>query len=583
MKLQLNIFNYILIKLPWLQNAIIIAKPYWQSSDKYIALTLIITIIILNITSVIMMVLFNSWYSYFYNIIQNYDQHAFYFAIGKFLLLAGVYLILQITSYYLRKLLEIRWRKWLSGYYINLWLDNKAFYKIKFSNTMTDNLDQRISEDINSYIILLLDLSLGFLSAITTLLFFITILWQLSGLLEFNIFHHHIKIYGYMVWSSLLYALIGTYITFKLGKPLIELNYKQQANEANFRYSLVRIREYSENIAFYSGENNEKHNLLQKLHFVIGNFVNIVHRQMRINIFNVSYNQLIIIVPILLAAPRYFKKIIKLGEMMQILNAFDKVQNAFSYFVDSYIILSGFIATINRLIEFQNIINDTDSLSGVVNTIICSTNNRLTNKILELQQVTIKLPNGHSLINNLSLTLNKGDKLLISGDSGSGKTTLLRAIANLWYFVSGQIIIKEDIKRLFITQKPYMLSDLLINSIIYPQTSISDEVNNQYSILKNDIIKILAMCNLQHLTDSLFISNNWGSVLSLGEQQKIAFCRILFNKPDIVFMDEITSALDEKSEAYLYELLIKQLPHITIISVAHRSTIKCWHSRFLNI
>ncbi|MFN8770780.1 MAG: ABC transporter ATP-binding protein/permease [Neisseriaceae bacterium] len=552
--------------LTWIKDCITLAKPFWISSEKYKAISLITIIIILNLAQVWITVILNKWYNSFYTALQNYDKASFSILIIRFCFIAFIAITCGVLASLFLKFLEIKWRKWLINYYLNNWFNDKAFYKTRFLDQISDNPDQRISEDINSFIILTLSLTLGLLNSLVTLFSFIFILWNLSGNLNFSIGTEHFTIYGYLVWAALIYAIIGTYITFKIGKPLVKLDFQQQAYEAGFRYSLVRIREYNENIAFFSGENKEHHNIMYYFKLVVNNFVDIIYREMKIGIFGIGYAQIAIIFPFLVAAPKYFSKIIKLGDVMQISNAFGNVLNSLSFFVNSYSSLCGWRATMDRLIGFQRDIEEASKLTGL--------ETKSGNNILELKNIDLHLPDGTFLAKNISFTLNSGDKLLIQGKSGCGKTSILRAIAKLWHLADGNIYQKPGVQSLFISQMPYLPIDSLAFAISYPKAQhLPDEVQ-----LKDILIK----CHLSHLIDHLYGINDWSKILSPGEQQRVAFCRILINKPDIVYLDESTSALDEETEDELYKLLTTELPNIVIVSIAHRSNLAKWHNQNLN-
>ena len=550
----------------WIKDAWHLARPYWVSDQKYKSIGLIAIVIALNLLSVYMTVLLNKWNNGFYETLQHYDKKAFFSFIYKFLVIAFFYIFLQILSYYCRKFLEIGWRRWLTNFYLNAWFDKKSFYKTRFVKQTSDNPDQRISEDIGSFITSTLDLTLGLLNSVVTLVSFVIILWKISGALEFVFHNHHYKISGYMVYAALLYAIIGTYLTFKVGKKLIKLNFQQQLYEADFRYSLMRVREYSENIAFYNGEIQEKSGLISRFNNVVNNFVAIVYRQMKIDILGVGYGQLAIIFPMVVAAPRYFAKIIQLGDLMQINSAFGRVQGALSYFVDAYSSLSNWRAVMDRLYGFQNQMHEAGNLDVI--------SVKSGNKYLELNNFAINLPTGENLQKGINFSLESGDRLLVSGRSGSGKTTLLRAIAKLWPFSEGEISQLANLNSIFIAQRPYLPYGTLRSALCYPLTANLPK--------DTELILLLNQFMLPNLVEQLDDIADWGNKLSIGEQQRIAFCRVLINKPDIIYLDEATSALDEEMEELMYKTIIEQLPKSTIISVGHRSTIKQWHNKQLN-
>jgi putative ATP-binding cassette transporter len=560
--------NSIRKPIQWLKDSWHLARPYWTSEEKWRAIALVSIVIVFNLLTVYMSVLFNKWNNSMYDSLQSFEAHKFYQLMIKFGFLAFFYILFQIVSYYFRKVLEIRWRRWMTNSYLSNWLSHKAYYKTRFIADYVDNPDQRISEDINSFIGTSLGLTLGFISNIVSLFSFVFILWGLSGALSFTVFAHKISIPGYMVWVALLYAIVGTYITFKIGKPLIKLNFRQETLEANFRFGLMRVREYGENIAFYQGEKEEKQSLTTKFSDLVSNFFSIVYRQMKIDIFNIGYSQIANIFPILVAAPRYFAKAIKLGDLMQISGAFGQVQGALSYFIDAYGSLASWRAIMDRLHGFESAISHASSLPVLAR-------DDKPASYLSVNNLNLNLPNQESLLKNINFELNAGDRLLIKGASGSGKTTLLRALAGLWPFASGDISQNQAKTEMFIAQRPYMPQVSLRQAICYPlTTNLPDDA---------DLLVIMRECGLAYLQSRLDEEVDWGKVLSLGEQQRVAFARVLVNHPDIIYLDEASSALDEAMEAHLYHVLSERLPQSAIISVGHRSTLDVWHNQQITI
>lgn len=550
----------------WAKDAWQLAAPYWKSKNKYKSLALIGLVVACNLLVIYFAVLFNKWYNVFYNAIQTYDKVGFINAIYRFCFLAFFYIAFQIFAYYFRKILEIRWREWLTHYYLSRWFDKKAYYKMQFIKNITDNPDQRISEDVNNFIVLFLNITLGLMNSLVTLASFMVILWEISGVFAFEIASHKFAIPGYMVWIALVYAILGTYFTFKIGKPIIKLEYQKQAYEADFRFGLMGIREHSENIAFYDGEEKESSRLVSKFSNVVKNFIGLIHRQIKIDLFGIGYAQLAVIFPIVVAAPRYFAKQIQLGALMQILSAFGQVQDSLSYFVTSYTSLSTFRAIMDRLHGFDVAVEESLDLTRIPV--------QPGEKYLEIKNLSINLPTGKMLMTEISALLNSGDRLLIRGRSGSGKTTLLRTIAGLWHFATGEIYQKSNLSSLFIAQKPYLPIGTLKEAICYPK---------MHSLPHDDVvISLLKQCGLGNLVYGLHLTANWSSKLSIGEQQRVAFCRVFVNEPDVVYLDEATSALDEETEELMYQILQENLPRSAIISIGHRSTIRKWHNQEFN-
>lgn len=552
--------------IQWLKDAWHLAKPYWVSEERYKAYALISAVIILNLAYVYITVLANSWYNSFYDALQRYDKALFVPLVIKFAWIAFFNVLFQLVSFYIRKYLEIGWRRWLTDKYIKSWLSNQSYYKTRFTKPI-DNPDQRISEDINSFIGLTLDLSLGLITSLVSLFSFVTILWQLSGVFNFHLFGHGWGIHGYLVWLAVLYAGVGTYITFKIGRPLIKLNFQQQAYEADFRFGLLRVREYSEDIAFYQGEQQEKTGLTRKFHNVVDNFMRVVKRTLKINGFNFVYGQTSVLFPLLICVPRYLSKAITLGALMQITSAFGRVQDALSYFLDAYTSLAGWRAVMDRLFGFQESVANAANLSGI--------EKEFGTNYIAVNNLSLSLPKTNQvLVSGINFTLNSGDRLLIKGKSGCGKTTLLRSLAGLWPFAAGSISQNPEKIELFIAQKPYIPNISLRHAVCYPLI---------HNLPEDEVIKAtLRECGIAYLAKRLDETADWGKILSLGEQQRVAFCRIMLNSPDIIYLDEATSALDEEMEQHLYQLLIEKLPLSVIVSVGHRSTLRQWHNQELN-
>jgi putative ATP-binding cassette transporter len=560
--------DYIKTNFKWFSDAWYLAKPFWSSSEKYSALFWLSIVITFSLLEVYMSVWLNKWDATFYNAIQNYDKAAFMKALFQGIYIMGLFVLTMLVGYYFNSILEIKWRKWLTHFYLNDWLDSKAYYKSRFTNAALDNPDQRISEDIREFIQLILSLFMGIFKSIVSLASFAVILWNLSGSFKFNLLNHHFYIPGYMLWMAVLYALLGTYITFKIGRPLIKLTYEQQMYEADFRYNLVRVREYAEHVASYDGGEIEKKIITKDFDNIVTNFRQSINRNLKINMFNYAYIQVSNIVPAIISAGRYFSREITLGNMMQITSAFGQVQFSIAYFVFSYSTIASWRAVMDRLVGFRQTIQDVKQLPEV--NIAPHDKN-----YLAINNLQIKLPNGGILINNFSVLLNSGDRLLIQGAVGNGKTTLLKAINGLWPYTLGEINKKTGLNSLFISQKPYLPRTNLRDAICYPKSErLPDD---------KKIIQVLTQCDLAHLSDKLYQTCDWSNSLSLGEQQKIAFCRILINKPDILYLDEVTSALDENSEKYLYSEIIKLLPKSLIISIGHRSTLTALHSIVIHI
>ena len=530
-------------------------KGYWTSEEKWKAIGLLAVVIGLNLAMVWFLVQINEWYNEFYNALQEYKSESFWDLVGQFTFLAFCYIMIAVYAVYLRQLLQIRWRTWMTKNYLESWMNGQTYYHLESS---TDNPDQRISEDINSFVSLTLQLIIGFLRQMTTLAAFSFVLWELSGDFTFNFGGSEITIPGYMFWFSVIYSGVGTLLVHQVGKKLISLEFDQQKFEADFRFSMMRVRENAESIAFYKGENAELEGFTARFKNVIENFRRLMTKTKHLNFYSNGYGQLAIIVPLILAAPRFFSKEIQLGGLMQTISAFGRVQDALSFFVDSYGTLASLGAVINRLAGFTEHVEEVQKIHTKVEK---STADELT-----ISDLNISLPTGRQLLQKLSLQLENSKSLLVTGASGCGKSTLLRTLAGIWAYAEGKISLPQNSKVMFLPQKPYLPLGTLRRALVYPaaeKDAPSDE----------KLVEILKAVDLPNLTDKLDVADDWSRILSGGEQQRLAFARVLLTAPNYIFLDEATSALDEPRELEMYKLLKEKLPTVTIISVGHRSTL----------
>ena len=541
-------------------------KGYWSSEEKWKARGLLAVVIALNFAMVYLLVQINDWYNEFYNALQNYESDLFWGLIGKFSLIAFTYIMIAVYAVYLRQMLQLKWRTWMTNQYLNSWLGKQVYYRLQLTDGATDNPDQRISEDINQFVALTLSLLIGFLKQITTLVAFGVVLWELSGDYTLELGGMAIVISGYMFWFSLAYSSIGTFLAHKVGRKLIGLNFDQQKYEADFRFNMMRLRENAESIAFYRGETAEMEGFQDKFGRVIKNFWALMKKTKQLNFYVNGYAQLAIIVPLIMAAPRYFSGAIQLGGLMQTISAFGRVQDALSYFVDSYDTIANLAAVVNRLAGFTEHIEESAEIKSDIKRENTSKGN------LTVENLTIKLPNGRTLIKDLSLELEQSKRLLVTGASGCGKSTLLRTLAGIWFYSEGNINLPQGAKVLFLPQRPYLPLGTLRRALEYPSTENHD---------KAKLSEVLATVGLEELADKLESEDDWSRILSLGEQQRLAFARVLLSEPDFLFLDEATSALDEPREQEMYQMLREKLPQLTIVSVGHRSTLIKEHDTVL--
>ena len=546
-----------------------LTKSYWQSEEKKKAFWLLTCIIALTLGIVFMLVQLNTWNNSFYSALQNYDAEKISSELIHFSWLAAIYIILAVYSYYLQQTLILHWRRWLTTRFIDIWLQNKTYYNLQMFGKDTDNPDQRISEDVRQFVEMTLGFAIGILKSLCTFISFVFILYQLSGPLSFSFMGKTWTIHGYMLWASLLYSVLGTYITHVVGRKLVKLNFIQQRYEADFRFSMIRLRESAESVAFYRGEAQEGKVFKNRFKLLLDNFWQLVNKQKQLVFLNSGYSQIAIIFPFVVAMNRYLAKEVSLGGLMQVASAFGRVQDSLSYFVDMYSSIAQWQAVVMRLTYFGRHMHEVSQQAEQFHV-----ERFATSEAVSVEQMQVNLPDDTVLLQNISFTLQPGRNVLIKGVSGSGKSTLLRALAGIWPFVIGKINLPKTEELMFIPQKPYIPLGSLREALLYPgKKALSDE----------ELLYLLDLCQIGYLRDKLDIVADWSHVLSVGEQQRLAFVRAHIQEPKWLFLDEATSALDEDTEAAMYALLAERLQQTTLVSIGHRGTLNKYHELMLVI
>ena len=546
-----------------------LTKSYWQSEEKKKAFFLLACIIGLTLAIVYMLVLLNRWNNSFYSALQNYQTEKIFDELFHFTYLAFTYIVLAVYSYYLQQVLILNWRRWLTERFIEIWLKNKTYYHLQMFGKDTDNPDQRISEDVRLFVEMTLSFGVGLLKSVTTLASFVVILYELSGPLKFTLFGRNWEISGYLFWAAFFYSILGTWVTHLVGRKLVKLNFIQQRYEADFRFSMIRLRESSESVAFYRGEAQEGKVFKERFNLLLENFWKIVTKQKQLVWLNSGYSQIAIIFPFVAAMNRYLAKEFTLGGLMQVASAFGRVQDSLSYFADTYASLATWQSVVMRLTYFGRHMQEVSKDAERFNL-----ERFVVGGEVSAENMQVDLPDGTPLLQNINFTLKPGSNVLIKGVSGSGKSTLLRAIAGIWPFVNGKISMPEQNALMFIPQKPYLPLGSLREALLYPGTKpLSDA----------EIIALMEMCQIGYLQDKLDVVADWSHVLSVGEQQRLAFVRAHIQQPAWLFLDEATSALDEDTEAKMYTLVGERLSNTTIVSIGHRSTLNKYHELVLQL
>lgn len=541
----------------------ILGKDYFSLKNSVKPLAYFWIIIFFELLTVRINVLVTEWYKAMYDSLQSVNASAFWQQMIIFTVLAAINVANFLLTYYISESFQIHWRRWMNNKMLQKWTHNQAYYKVQYGPDQLDNPDQRIAQDITNYISKSLGFATGIISSTVSLVAFTIMLWDLSGPMQIVGF----EIPHAMVFLVFIYVLISSVLAFKIGHPLIKLNFASEWVNANYRYALIRVKEYAESIAFYRGEKAETTQLKHHFDKVIDNLWQIIYRSLKLFGFNVSISQLSVIFPFIIQAGRYFAGQIKLGDLVQTSQAFGRVQSSLSFYRNSYSSFTSYRAVLNRLTGFEQAIEH--SQKEPLSNIHSSENN------VRLENLSVYTPNEQSLVKNINLSLQTGESLLIQGQSGIGKTTLLRTLAGLWPYAKGDIYRPLE-SSLFLSQKPYLPQGKLIDALYYP-SSVPPKVNLE------EAASFLAKVQLAYLSDKLMEMEDWTKVLSLGEQQRLSFARILLHKPKVVFLDEASASLDEGLEDAMYRLLKESLPQTIVISVGHRSTLTMHHDNQLII
>lgn len=566
-----------------LVDIITLAKPYFKSNDlsrfqltenkslqfkeKYFAWGIVVFLLLINVFQVELSVAFNEWGRRFYNTIPKKDVVNFWIELTNFGYLAFVHIIIAVTEFYIIQTLILRWRKWMSEDLTKEWFLNHAHHRLNLQGSI-DNPDQRIAEDVAKFTSQTTSISITVYTSLLSLYAFVIVLWGLSASFSYKIGDYDLTaIPGYLVWAAVLYAAFGTLFTHLIGRRLIKLDYKKEATEADFRYSLTRIREYGEPIALLKGEQREEKSILAKLNALVNVAYEAIRVRMQMTWFTAFFGQFSSIFPYIMLAPAYFMEGSKLefGNLQQTSGAFGRVESALQLFINIYERLADYRATINRLTHFRTAVQRAATETGGYSYKEGSN--------IELRHFEAALPNGRVLVRAENLTFKQHENVLLAGASGSGKSTIFRALAFLWTTGKGEITSPSNI--MFLPQKPYIPLGTLREALVYPniEQSISDE----------ELQQALRLVKLDQLTTQLEVNQPWHLTLSGGEQQRLSLARAFLAKPSWLLLDEATAAMDEPTEAQLYASLKAHLPQTTIISIGHRSTLNAFHDKRIDL
>ncbi|MFA5958606.1 ABC transporter ATP-binding protein/permease [Hyphomicrobium sp.] len=544
----------------------------WKVAERWIGGGLLLLVLAIEFGQVGLSILLNSWNAEFYNALQMKNVDAFWHQLAVFSAIAAAFIVSSAYQLYLNQWLQIRWRRWMTERYIRKWLDNGTHYRVRLRGDAADNPDQRIAEDIALYVNSTLSLGVGFLSALSSIISFSIILWGISAEVPLEIAGYHIAGHGYLVWIAAAFALIASVGAHLIGRTLARLNFSRQRREADLRFALIHLRENSEQVALLRGEDAEFNILRNRFSDIVTNWYDIMRRQKFLTFFTTGYNQAAVVLPFLIMAPHYFAGAIMLGVMTQTAGAFGQVQSSMSFFVNAYTDLAEWIAIADRLSGFYDQMQSAvDAASGSA----LSTRDAVAGSVLGLAGVSLSTPAGKTLLKSVDLDLKPGESVLLTAPSGAGKTTLLRAILGFWPDAEGEVLTQSGARLVVLPQKPYFPLGSLNAVLTYPG---GDPMPSP-----EEISRVLKRMGLGHLQSALGETRRWDEILSPGEQQRIALARAVLRKPDILLLDEASSALDEATEAQTHRILRAELPNTAILSIGHRSSLLALHDRVVRL
>ncbi len=549
-----------------------LTRVYWTSPDAGRGAVLLALCVAGELGTVYGTVRLAGAQAHVFDAVQNKQWPAFLTAMEIFLAIALLVVFVSTYRMYVRNILQIRWRERLTDHFLGAWMGPHAFCHRELHHKQTDNPDQRISEDVQSYVASALGLSLSLLSAVATLISFSSILWRLSGEWPLRIGASEYHIPGLMMWVAILYALTATWLTNRVGRALVSINFDRLRYEADFRYGLVRFRDHVEAVALSRGEAVERSGALGRFGNVVGNWWRLITAQRNLSLLTTGIGQANGVVPLLVAAPAFFAGRMTLGALTETGVAYGQVSGALSWFVDAYQEIAAWRASVERLATFSDMLGSARVALTQDNGIKVAVG---TSPALRLIDLTLAEPDGPPLAEHLDATVPAGERVALLGPAGQLKTTLFRAIAGIWPFGSGRIELPAAAKAVFVPHQPYLPIGTLRDAVSYPAVA--------GTFADADIAAALRLVDLEPLAARLDEVEPWDQELSIDEQLCLTFARALLQRPDWIVMDDATAGLDERMERRVFDLLAKELPGASLLSITNRPAVASYLPRRLTL
>lgn len=547
------------------------AGGYWRGPTARQAWTLTLLMIGAVVTNVLFHALLNRWNGWFFNGLERRDVDAVWWAITVFPLIVLAIAAVQVVIVRSRMTVQVHWRAWLTKYQLGHWIGGQKFYRLEVSGRSPGNPEYRIADDTRWSTEPIIDLTIGLTAALITAVTFFGILWQVGGSWTFNILGTPVTVPAFMVLCSFAYSLLATALIFVVGRPLVGYVKAKNEAEARFRFELTRVRENGESIALIKGGKDERSILDRTYGGVIGRWLDITRQHGRLTWILNGNAVLAPVLPLMLCTPKYLAGQMSLGDVIQVAAAFVQVQVAVNFLVDNYVRCADWYASARRNLELLDGLHALDTARSDRSERIATAES--TDGSIRLSGVAVAQRDGSILIDPSDLIIPAGEKVLLMGESGIGKSTLIRAVAGLWPWGTGTIHVPFEARVAFVPQKPYLPLGTLREALLYP--------DKDSGLDDAELCAALDAVGLSHLKPRLNETERWDQILSSGERQRLAFARLVVTRPDVIFLDEATAALDEANETAMMRLVTERLPEATVLSVGHRPGLEAFHDRKL--